>query len=198
MARSGDTKLLCHVAQMSIALSGVSLWPLSGGKSLVLCQPGSQGTPRAYSSRRSRGDPLYLNRAVTTSPQTREGLCPGASGHVPPLCGTTILLRRSAHLTVAPLVTVCDTHVHGSRICTASPWPLPATTTLRPAYVGPGRHTCPPAAPCSIGHRGQGRGEASQARPLPAASRAGPEKGAMAILDDAEVTTYRMLQQVLQ
>ena len=34
MARSGDTKLLCHVAQMIIALSGVSLWPLSGGKSL--------------------------------------------------------------------------------------------------------------------------------------------------------------------
>jgi hypothetical protein len=40
MARSGDTKLLCHVAQMIIALSGVSLWPLSGGKSLVLC-PGA-------------------------------------------------------------------------------------------------------------------------------------------------------------
>src|SRR5215475_12314744 len=115
MARSGDTKLLCHVAQMSIALSGVSLWPLSGGKSLVLCQPGSQGTPRAYSSRRSRGDLLYLGRAVTTSPQTRGGLCPGASGYVPPLCGTTILLRRSAYLTVAPLVTVCNTHVNGSR-----------------------------------------------------------------------------------
>jgi hypothetical protein len=38
MARSGDTKLLCHVAQMIIALSRVSLWPLSGGKSLVLYQ----------------------------------------------------------------------------------------------------------------------------------------------------------------
>jgi hypothetical protein len=38
MARSDDTKLLCHAAQMIIALSGVSLWPLSGGKSLVLCQ----------------------------------------------------------------------------------------------------------------------------------------------------------------
>jgi hypothetical protein len=38
MARRGDTKPLCHVAQMIVALSGVSLWPLSGGKSLVLCQ----------------------------------------------------------------------------------------------------------------------------------------------------------------
>jgi hypothetical protein len=38
MARSGDTKLLCHVAQMIIALSRVSLWPLSGGKSLVFRQ----------------------------------------------------------------------------------------------------------------------------------------------------------------
>ena len=38
MARRGDTKPLCHVAQMIVALSGVSLWPLSGGKSLVFCQ----------------------------------------------------------------------------------------------------------------------------------------------------------------
>ena len=34
MARRGDTKPLCHVAQMIVALSGVNLWPLSGGKSL--------------------------------------------------------------------------------------------------------------------------------------------------------------------
>ena len=34
MARSGDTEPLCHVAQMIVALCGVSLWPLSGGKSL--------------------------------------------------------------------------------------------------------------------------------------------------------------------
>jgi hypothetical protein len=46
MARSDDTKLLCHAAQMIIALSGVSLRPLSGGKSLVLCQHRSQGIPR--------------------------------------------------------------------------------------------------------------------------------------------------------
>src|SRR5262249_61261101 len=48
------------------------------------------------------------------------------------------------------------------------------------------------------GPSGQGRGEAPQARPPPATSRAGPEKDAMAVLDDAEATTYRMLQQVLQ
>ena len=35
MARRGDTKPLCHVAQMIVALSGVGLLPLSGGKSLV-------------------------------------------------------------------------------------------------------------------------------------------------------------------
>jgi hypothetical protein len=38
MAHRGDTKPLCHVAQMIIALSRVSLWPFSGSKSLVLCQ----------------------------------------------------------------------------------------------------------------------------------------------------------------
>ena len=43
MARRGDTKPLCHVAQMIVALSGVSLWPLSGGKSLLLCQGGTPG-----------------------------------------------------------------------------------------------------------------------------------------------------------
>jgi len=58
MARSGDTKLLCHVAQMIIALSGVSLWPLSGGKSLVLCQgPRSRGQaePHDFCSGREPG-----------------------------------------------------------------------------------------------------------------------------------------------
>ena len=62
MARSGDTKLLCHVAQMIIALSGVSLWPLSGGKSLVLCQPRSQGTSRAYSSRCKKQELMRLHK----------------------------------------------------------------------------------------------------------------------------------------
>jgi hypothetical protein len=71
MARSGDTKLLCHVAQMIIALSGVSLWPLSGGKSLVLCQPGSQETSFACSSRRLHRSPIYLGRAVISGPHIR-------------------------------------------------------------------------------------------------------------------------------
>ena len=38
MARRGDTKPLCHVAQASAILPGVSLLPLSSDKSLVLCQ----------------------------------------------------------------------------------------------------------------------------------------------------------------
>jgi hypothetical protein len=38
MARRGDTKPLCHGAHASVALPGVRLWPLSGVKSLLLCQ----------------------------------------------------------------------------------------------------------------------------------------------------------------
>jgi hypothetical protein len=45
MARRGDTKPLCHGAHASVALPGVRLWPLSGVKSLVLCQHGSPRTP---------------------------------------------------------------------------------------------------------------------------------------------------------
>src|SRR5262249_44463743 len=72
MARRGDTKLLCHVAQMIIALSGVSLWPLSGGKSLVLCQEErakvSQAPMRhAWSNRASPG----ACGAVLASPACR-------------------------------------------------------------------------------------------------------------------------------
>src|SRR5215475_14356019 len=71
MARRGDTKPLCHVAHASVALLRVSIAHISRDKALVLCQHGSQGTPRACSSRRSRGDPLYLGRAATTGPHTR-------------------------------------------------------------------------------------------------------------------------------
>src|SRR4029434_9763330 len=42
-----------------------------GDKALVLCQHGSQGTRLACSSRRHRGSPLYLGRAVPPGPQTR-------------------------------------------------------------------------------------------------------------------------------
>ena len=71
MARRGDTKPLCQRAQAGVALIGVSLWSISDGKTLVLCQPGSQGTPLAYSTRRRCGSPVYLGRAVTTGPHTR-------------------------------------------------------------------------------------------------------------------------------
>src|SRR5215475_11798377 len=71
MARRGDTKPLCHVAHASVALLRVSIAHISRDKALVLCQHRSQGTPRACSSRRSRGDSLYLGRAVTTGPHTR-------------------------------------------------------------------------------------------------------------------------------
>src|SRR5262249_26237012 len=189
----GATKPLCHVAHESMALLRVSIAHMGGDKALVLCQHRGQGTPRACSSRRSRGDPLYLGRAVTTGPHTRgRSLSWGvwtcavqlrhdnpASQERLPHCGTACRGVRHA----CPLFTSC----------TASCWSLPTTTTLRPVPVGPGRHTCPPAARCSIGPSGQRRGEASQARPPPATSRAGPEKDAMAVLDDAEATTYRML-----
>ena len=45
MARRGDTKPLCQRAQAGVAFIGVSLLPLSDGKTLVLCQHGSPRTP---------------------------------------------------------------------------------------------------------------------------------------------------------
>jgi hypothetical protein len=60
MVRRGDTKPLCHVAQASVALPGVSLLPLSGDKSLVLCRHGSPRTSRAFFSRPRRGSPFYV------------------------------------------------------------------------------------------------------------------------------------------
>jgi hypothetical protein len=74
MVRSGDTKLLCHVAQMIIALSGVSLWPLSGGKSLVLCQPRTS--------------------AEGASPSQPRGVI--APGRSCPQCGIGLLVPRRA------------------------------------------------------------------------------------------------------
>ena len=71
MARRGDTKPLCQRAQAGVALIGVSLWSISDGKTLVLCQRGSQRTSLLCSSRRRRGSPVYLGRAVTLGSQTR-------------------------------------------------------------------------------------------------------------------------------
>ena len=76
MARSGDTKLLCHVAQMIIALSGVSLWPLSGGKSLVLWQRRSRPCSDVAS---------HQARDLTTPPGERT--LPLLSLKGPVLCG---------------------------------------------------------------------------------------------------------------
>src|SRR5262249_21592978 len=102
----GDTKPLCHVAHASVALQGMSIAHISHDKSLVLCQHGSQRTPRACSSRRSRGHPLYLGRAVTTGPHTRRRslswgvwICAAPLRHDhpalqerPPHCGTAYML----------------------------------------------------------------------------------------------------------
>ena len=72
MARRGDTKPLCHGAHASVALPGVRLWPLSGVKSLVLCQDErakARQAPRrhAWSNRASPG----ACGAVLASPACR-------------------------------------------------------------------------------------------------------------------------------
>jgi hypothetical protein len=157
----------------SVALLGVSIAHISGDKALVLCQHGSQGTSRAYSSRRRRGSPVYLGRAVTTGPHTRgRSLSWGVwtwsaqpRHHYPaaqerrPQCGTACYGVRHAHLP-------CTS-------CTAPRWSLPMTTTLRSAHVWTGRRACSSAAHCSTWHSGQEWGEASPARPLPACVRHG-------------------------
>ena len=62
------------------------------------------GMPLSSSCRRFRCSPVYLKQSGDHGSKYQDrGLCPGASGHVPHNQGTTILLRRSAHLSVAPL-----------------------------------------------------------------------------------------------
>src|SRR5262249_25686524 len=129
---------------------------MGGDTALVLCQHGSPRIPRACSSRRSHGDPLYLGRAVTTGPHTRRrSLSWGV--------WTCAAVVRYDNPALQERLPHCGTACHGVRharprftSCTASCWSLPTTTTLRPAHVGPGRHACPPAARCSRGHRGRG------------------------------------------
>src|SRR5215831_15001015 len=67
----GDTKPLCYVAHACVAFLVVSIAHMGGDKALVLCQPESQSTLLACFSRRRRGSPVYLGRAVPPSPQTR-------------------------------------------------------------------------------------------------------------------------------
>jgi hypothetical protein len=69
--RRGDTKPPGKWRKPTVEFPEVRGAQISGGKPLVLCQPGSQGTSRTYSSRRCRGSPVYLGRAVTTGPHTR-------------------------------------------------------------------------------------------------------------------------------
>ena len=144
-----DGRCLMHPQSLAQSAIYLQIWANGegkSGKSLVLCQPGSQGTPRVYSSRRRRSDPLYLGRAVTTGPHTRGrslswGVWTGSVqpwNHAPawqerlPQCGTACSGVRHAHL----LCTSC-----------ASPWwSLPTAITLRPAHDWRGRRVCPPAA----------------------------------------------------
>lgn len=67
----GDTKLPCNMGQATIEFPRVRVSQISGDTTLVLCQPGSQGTSLSYSSRRRRGSPVYLGRAVTLGSQIR-------------------------------------------------------------------------------------------------------------------------------
>jgi hypothetical protein len=172
----GDTKPPQKVGRALVECVGVSLAHKGRDTPLLLCQHGSQGTPRAYSSRRSRGDPLYLGRAVTTSPHTRgRSLSWGV--------WTCAAVVRHDNPAAQERLPHCGTARHGVQharqrftSCTASRWSLPTTTTRRLAYVWPGRHAYPPEARCSIWPSGQGCGEASQARPPPATSRAAPRK----------------------
>ena len=66
--RTSDTKLLRAWPQARSEFPSVRRITDRRGKTLVLCQHESQGTPRACSSRRRRGSPLYLGRAVTPDP----------------------------------------------------------------------------------------------------------------------------------
>jgi hypothetical protein len=84
-----------------------------GDTTLVLCQHRSQGIPRACSSRRRRGSPVYLGRAVPPSPQTRAEIAVlGCLGLFRTTSGTSILRGRSAHRHGALYVTVCSTQGH--------------------------------------------------------------------------------------
>ena len=84
---------------------------MGGDKALVLCQHGSPSTPRACSSRRRRGSPLYLGRVVPPGvhrPEVRSlswGIWACSARQ-----GTPILLGRRPHRHGAPRVTVDSTH----------------------------------------------------------------------------------------
>src|SRR2546421_7597991 len=64
-------KTLSHAARQRLDFVERFCAAFAWLQTLVLCQPESQGTPLVCSSRRRRGSPLYLGRAVTPSPQTQ-------------------------------------------------------------------------------------------------------------------------------
>jgi hypothetical protein len=82
MARRGDTKPLCQVADASVVFIGVSLLPISDSKTLLLCQHGSPRTPQTCSSRRRRGSPFSLGKVAALS-TARQKLFMCAGIHAP-------------------------------------------------------------------------------------------------------------------
>jgi hypothetical protein len=84
MARSGDTKPLCHVAQMIVALSGMSLWPLSGGKSLLLC-------PRLSLHRGRRVLTTLCRAPVTFSYAAHSTSTLPTPMHISPMCSPPLV-----------------------------------------------------------------------------------------------------------
>ena len=170
-----DTKPPCHRPQREFEFAGVSVAEHGGDKALVLCQPGSQGTLLAFSSRRRRGYPLSLGRAVTTGPQTRgRSLSWGVwTWSAPPRNPHPAAQER-----LPPCGTACDGVRHARQPCTSCPsprWALPTTTTLRPAHVWTGRGASPVRGPCSISGR-SGVRRTEHARLSMRAARPAPSK----------------------
>ena len=132
-ARMSDTKLSGKWWQAIVECAGVSVSQIWGDTPLVLCQHGSQGVPRACSSRRRRGSPVYLGRAVPSSPQTRvEIAVVGRLGLFRTTSGMSILRGRSAHRHGALYVTGYSTQG-----CWLRPAPHHAGRDPRPRRAGP-------------------------------------------------------------
>jgi|RhiMetdeSRZDD1v2_1073273.scaffolds.fasta_scaffold1594669_1 hypothetical protein len=101
MARSGDTKSLCHIAHVSVALPRVSLWPLSGDTSLVLCQDARAKASQAL-MRHAWGDRAYPEACGTV-------LASPACRAVPARHGAMLLSGRHAADSVAsPAAEFCS------------------------------------------------------------------------------------------
>src|SRR6266851_170281 len=149
----------------------MSIAHMGGDKALLLCQHGGQGTPLSGSSRRRRGSPLYLGRAVTPGPQTRGEVA--GRGRLDMF--HTTKEHQSCWAGAPTAMWHCVSRALHARLpvtpC-ASPWrSLPTTIARRMAVGGPSVARTPHDSTPSSSHK---RGTA------------GLEKGAMAFLDDAE------------